>query len=184
MVGENHIATPYPRSLPGPLPDEWPEHRHAACVPHGDDQIGIAESECAGRVDRIAASEWVIMGQLAGVSFDGPSQKATHSLKSLRHLGPPRRGRVAQLVERAPEKREVTGSTPVPTTKKSQFRALRVPVDPLGAFGPCPLRAQKTGSVEMGSTAITKADQPQMLTPSRCSGTVPNHFIGRSHSQS
>ncbi len=26
-------------------------------------------------------------------------------------------GRVAQLVERAPEKREVTGSTPVPTTK-------------------------------------------------------------------
>jgi hypothetical protein len=25
-------------------------------------------------------------------------------------------GRVAQLVERAPEKREVTGSTPVPTT--------------------------------------------------------------------
>src|SRR5262249_27972917 len=27
-----------------------------------------------------------------------------------------RHGRVAQLVERAPEKREVTGSTPVPTT--------------------------------------------------------------------
>ena len=27
-------------------------------------------------------------------------------------------GRVAQLVERAPEKREVTGSTPVPTTGK------------------------------------------------------------------
>ena len=31
-------------------------------------------------------------------------------------------GRVAQLVERAPEKREVTGSTPVPTTGKSLFR--------------------------------------------------------------
>jgi hypothetical protein len=30
-------------------------------------------------------------------------------------------GRVAQLVERAPEKREVTGSTPVPTTGKRQF---------------------------------------------------------------
>jgi hypothetical protein len=29
-------------------------------------------------------------------------------------------GRVAQLVERAPEKREVTGSTPVPTTGKAQ----------------------------------------------------------------
>jgi hypothetical protein len=29
-------------------------------------------------------------------------------------------GRVAQLVERAPEKREVTGSTPVPTTGKCQ----------------------------------------------------------------
>src|ERR1700733_9648974 len=28
------------------------------------------------------------------------------------------RGRIAQLVERAPEKREVTGSTPVPTTDK------------------------------------------------------------------
>ena len=27
-------------------------------------------------------------------------------------------GRIAQLVERAPEKREVTGSTPVPTTRK------------------------------------------------------------------
>ena len=31
-------------------------------------------------------------------------------------------GRVAQLVERAPEKREVTGSTPVPTTGKEQLR--------------------------------------------------------------
>ena len=31
-------------------------------------------------------------------------------------------GRVAQLVERAPEKREVTGSTPVPTTLTVQFR--------------------------------------------------------------
>ena len=42
--------------------------------------------------------------------------------RQVRHLGSPRRGRVAQLVERAPEKREVTGSTPVPTTEKSQFR--------------------------------------------------------------
>jgi hypothetical protein len=32
-------------------------------------------------------------------------------------------GRVAQLVERAPEKREVTGSTPVPTTWKFPTRA-------------------------------------------------------------
>ena len=31
-------------------------------------------------------------------------------------------GRVAQLVERAPEKREVTGSTPVPTTTKLQVK--------------------------------------------------------------
>ena len=32
-------------------------------------------------------------------------------------------GRVAQLVERAPEKREVTGSTPVPTTGSAVTRA-------------------------------------------------------------
>ena len=32
--------------------------------------------------------------------------------------GMPRGGRVAQLAERAPEKREVTGSTPVPTTSR------------------------------------------------------------------
>ncbi len=33
--------------------------------------------------------------------------------------GPPvSHGRVAQLAERAPEKREVTGSTPVPTTTR------------------------------------------------------------------
>src|SRR5664280_1604175 len=38
--------------------------------------------------------------------------------RQVRHLGSPRRGRVAQLVERAPEKREVTGSTPVPTTRE------------------------------------------------------------------
>ena len=31
-------------------------------------------------------------------------------------------GRVAQLVERAPEKREVTGSTPVSTTNMPDFR--------------------------------------------------------------
>ena len=37
-------------------------------------------------------------------------------------------GRVAQLVERAPEKREVTGSTPVPTTEKSHFRSPQVPI--------------------------------------------------------
>ena len=30
------------------------------------------------------------------------------------------RGRIAQLVERAPEKREVTGSTPVPTTERNR----------------------------------------------------------------
>ena len=34
------------------------------------------------------------------------------------------RGRVAQLAERAPEKREVTGSTPVPTTEKAQVRGV------------------------------------------------------------
>ena len=35
-------------------------------------------------------------------------------------MPPAPRGRVAQLAERAPEKREVTGSTPVPTTEKVQ----------------------------------------------------------------
>ena len=39
-------------------------------------------------------------------------------------LGPT--GRVAQLVERAPEKREVTGSTPVPTTVRFQVRGAPV----------------------------------------------------------
>ena len=34
------------------------------------------------------------------------------------------RGRVAQLAERAPEKREVTGSTPVPTTEDTLLIAL------------------------------------------------------------
>ena len=33
----------------------------------------------------------------------------------------PEHGRVAQLAERAPEKREVTGSMPVPTTRNSQL---------------------------------------------------------------
>jgi hypothetical protein len=33
-------------------------------------------------------------------------------------------GRVAQLAERAPEKREVTGSTPVPTTEMSLVRGI------------------------------------------------------------
>ncbi len=35
-------------------------------------------------------------------------------------------GRVAQLVERAPEKREVTGSMPVPTTNEFLVRALQL----------------------------------------------------------
>jgi hypothetical protein len=35
-----------------------------------------------------------------------------------------------------------------------------VPIDPLRAFGPCPLHAQKTGSMAVRSTAIAKADQP------------------------
>src|SRR4051812_38612257 len=48
-------------------------------------------------------------------------------------IGP--HGRVAQLVERAPEKREVTGSTPVPTTKFGTLgiheRALAELLDPV-----------------------------------------------------
>src|SRR5664280_2479221 len=46
--------------------------------------------------------------------------------RQVRHLGSPRRGRVAQLVERAPEKREVTGSTPVPTTREVLVRTSEV----------------------------------------------------------
>ena len=42
--------------------------------------------------------------------------------RKARCRGPTDFGRVAQLVERAPEKREVTGSTPVPTTEYSQVR--------------------------------------------------------------
>jgi hypothetical protein len=41
----------------------------------------------------------------------------------LRAVGVRLPGRVAQLVERAPEKREVTGSTPVPTTGEVLARA-------------------------------------------------------------
>ena len=52
---------------------------------------------------------------------------ATASLAAI-WSGPGNRasGRVAQLVERAPEKREVTGSMPVPTTNNSLVRALQL----------------------------------------------------------
>ena len=44
------------------------------------------------------------------------------------------RGRIAQSVERAPEKREVTGSTPVPTTEKGPgYRAFLAVRGPVGA---------------------------------------------------
>jgi hypothetical protein len=52
----------------------------------------------------------------------------------LRAVGARLPGRVAQLVERAPEKREVTGSTPVPTTGKSQLRG-RFGQGPVLSFG-------------------------------------------------
>ena len=49
--------------------------------------------------------------QAGGRGFKSRQDRATTAVT---------RGRVAQLVERAPEKREVTGSTPVPTTRKMQ----------------------------------------------------------------
>src|SRR5256885_5993191 len=52
------------------------------------------------------------------------------------------RGRVAQSVERAPEKREVTGSTPVPTTANEQGGGTGETQSGLPDPRPCPLRAQ------------------------------------------
>ena len=51
----------------------------------------------------------------------GPPSRSTEMIcRPVRPRATGRQGRVAQLVERAPEKREVTGSTPVPTTEKVQ----------------------------------------------------------------
>jgi hypothetical protein len=54
----------------------------------------------------------------AEVAGSNPVRSATE-LPRLWAAGARLPGRVAQLVERAPEKREVTGSTPVPTTGKA-----------------------------------------------------------------
>jgi hypothetical protein len=47
------------------------------------------------------------------------------------------------LVERAPEKREVTGSTPVPTTIEEQVRGIVLWWDSITDQKSCPLRALK-----------------------------------------
>jgi hypothetical protein len=52
----------------------------------------------------------------AEVAGSNPVRSATEFRPASRAVGVRLPGRVAQLVERAPEKREVTGSTPVPTT--------------------------------------------------------------------
>ena len=52
-------------------------------------------------------------------------QVRRRALTRLRAAGARLPGRVAQLVERAPEKREVTGSTPVPTTGKRPDQGIR-----------------------------------------------------------
>ena len=49
------------------------------------------------------------------------------------------------MVERAPEKREVTGSTPVPTTTKALVTGGAGDAEPLPWQGPCPNRAPRAG---------------------------------------
>src|SRR5690606_37551872 len=60
----------------------------------------------------------------------GFKSRRDRHLRSLRERGYPRprgrQGRVAQLVERPPEKRKVTGSTPVPTTRDGQAKRLAI----------------------------------------------------------
>ena len=74
--------------------------------------------------------------------------------RQVRHLGPPRRGRVAQLVERAPEKREVTGSTPVPTTEaRWPPTGLSPPDGPSGTSLGTTLRAVLAGQLSIDAYA-------------------------------
>ena len=87
----------------------------------------------------------------------------------------PSNGRVAQLVERAPEKREVTGSTPVPTTRKPQCGAPHVQVGAPRASRPCSIRAQKIGMPHLTSPATLGTGHPQMLIPGlKWLGTLSN----------
>ena len=61
----------------------------------------------------------------AEVAGSNPVRSAARLPPRPRAVGAWLPGRVAQLVERAPEKREVTGSTPVPTTCMAQERRFR-----------------------------------------------------------
>src|SRR6185312_11043345 len=75
-----------------------------------------------------------------------------------------RYGRVAQLAERAPEKREVTGSTPVPATVR--FESHVAPGE-----GACPLRlcgAVLTG-FEPAASALTGRRALQTAPQDQCS---------------
>jgi hypothetical protein len=54
------------------------------------------------------------------------SRQVRHQVAQLRSASLATHGRVAQLVEHAPEKRGVTGSTPVPTTTYLQTGGLQV----------------------------------------------------------
>jgi hypothetical protein len=50
---------------------------------------------------------------------------------------------------------------------------VHAPVRPQRHFGPCPVRAEKPGSMVVRSTAIARVGQPQALTPSRLGGRSP-----------
>ncbi len=79
---------------------------HRSCYPR---YLGIRAA--AGATSSFSGGAMRCGAALCGIMEDRPGDGAS--------------GRVAQLVERAPEKREVTGSMPVPTTKNSLVRALQ-----------------------------------------------------------
>jgi hypothetical protein len=83
------------------------------------------------------------------VAGSNPVGTASSSCPGLRGRDRKRPGRVAQLAERPPEKRKVTGSTPVPTTQRNPclrqgFRRVRGP-------GSGPRSGQSQGRSALGS---------------------------------
>ena len=109
-------ARRHPVGPPGPFPGEGRKPGPARVK--GCSAAGLVRTE--ERVittDLWCSSECTPPCQGGGRGFKS-RQVRRRALTRLRAVGARLPGRVAQLVERAPEKREVTGSTPVPTTGK------------------------------------------------------------------
>ena len=75
---------------------------------------------------QVRSLSYVSVSPLSGALPASPYDTTVSLAAIWRRPGNRVSGRVAQLVERAPEKREVTGSMPVPTTNNSLVRALQL----------------------------------------------------------